>query len=37
LDTYERLERVGIEKRKPVETGSLEMSGNRSTGRKRPA
>jgi putative transposase len=25
--THERLERVEIEKRKPVETGSLEMSG----------
>ena len=35
--TYERLERVEIEKRKPVETGSLEMSGDRGTGRKRPA
>jgi putative transposase len=35
--TYERLERVEIEKRKPVETGSLEMSGHRRTGRKRPA
>ena len=35
--TFERLERVGIEKRKPVETGSLEMSGDRGTGRKRPA
>ena len=35
--TFERLERVEIEKRKPVETGSLEMSGDRGTGRKRPA
>ena len=35
--TYERLERVEIEKRKPVETGSLEMCGDRRTGRKRPA
>jgi putative transposase len=35
--TYERLERVEIEKRKPAETGSLEMSGEPRTGRKRPA
>jgi hypothetical protein len=37
--TYERLERVEIEKRKPVEieTGSLGMRGVRGTGRKRPA
>jgi putative transposase len=35
--THERLERVEIEKRKPVETGSLEMGGRRGTGRKRPA
>jgi len=35
--TYERLERVEIEKRKPVDTDSLEMSGDRSTDRKRPA
>jgi putative transposase len=35
--THERLERVEIEKRKPVKTGSLERSGERGTGRKRPA
>ena len=35
--TYERLECVEIEKRKPVETGYLEGSGDRATGRKRPA
>jgi hypothetical protein len=35
--THTRLERVDIEKGKPVETGSLEMSRDRDAGRKRPA
>jgi len=35
--THERLERVEVERRKPVETGYLESSGDRVTGRKRPA
>lgn len=34
--TCERLERVEIEKRKPVETGCVEISGDHRTGRKRP-